>query len=85
MTNLHELQKSGINIEFGRWSGQHPGLNKSFLVHNSTAKKIMEYHNSGYKIIVGNSPYGPGIMISQFNSRYHGHSIRTIRAVKKSS
>lgn len=79
---MRDLRKLNLtNIEYGKWSGQLPHLNKSYLVQDRTAENLIKLDRKGTKIVVGNSPYGPGEMISQVNSRYHGYSIRTIRAL----
>ena len=80
MKNLHNLD---VAIDFGSWSGQLPHMSKSYMVRDETAEKIVRYAKNGYKIIVGNYPGGKGKTLSCINSRYHGYSIRTIRAVKE--
>lgn len=70
-------------IEFGRWSPQRPGREKSYMVRNSTYDKILSYMSDGYRIIVGNNHRRRfGVRLSHVNSMIHGKTIRTIWAVK---
>jgi hypothetical protein len=50
-------------------------------VSENTYQKCVAAAEAGETILIGNAPRGTGKMIAQTNSRYHGRSIRTIRAV----
>ena len=78
---MRDLRELNANVELGSWSGQLPSLNRSYNVQNKTAEKIEQLSSEGYTIVVGNHHSGAGIMVSQINSRFHGRSIRTIRAI----
>lgn len=56
----------------------HPMTNK---ITDKTYEKCVSAIKAGKIILIGNAPYGKGEMIARSASRYHGFTIRTIRAV----
>ena len=57
-----------------------PGHYMTDNIYTTTFDACVSAIKSGKKIYIGNAPQGLGI-IAQVNSRYHGKSIRTIRAI----
>ncbi len=79
---MRDLRK--INgIEFGSWSDHAPGHPCGYMCTSATAAKIEAALAAGERVLVGNSPRGRGRMLSKINSRFHGYTIRTIRAVQR--
>ncbi len=81
LLNIDDTKFDG-KLVFGQWSGQLPHENKSYGVLNSTFDIIIGALKTGQTVYVGNSPGRNAECIAQFNSRYHGRSIRTIHILK---
>ena len=67
-----------ITVRHPRHAPGHPMTDR---IANATYEKCVAALSAGKTILIGNAPNGAGEMIARVNSRYHGKTIRTIRAV----
>jgi len=78
---IEYAQKTGGAVIVSDCKFRHNPAQKLTGVTTATFAACVAAIDSGKKILIGNSPHGPGEMIARTNSNSHGHCIRTIRAI----